>query len=483
MEHSQRKNGAWSIDENLACWLSTQAIAALPFDGEIDTGEIPLHWILSCQHRCRNPFTGAAEGGWGWTDLSGAVPDVDDTASALLALARCQKIWLDGRRRRNRDHRRGCRGSSLALGYTKLRWRLAHLLSRMGQNAVRPQHKRPDGPRVAVVAVVARSGPQPGRHGDPTWIRIFLKKNARSDSAWEPLWFGNESQPNESNPVYGTSKVLAAYRDFDRLDWRPAREAIAWLISNQNRDGGFGGGPTTGSSVEETALAIEALAPVSTSPAMRPALNRALDWLIDALEKKRTPPGQTDRPVFFETLVLRGPISANLRHRRLDSCSRHNEKTKKTSNFSSRNHRKNFPPRQKKTPLCRPTVYNKTMSQTPTPPSEQALQVPETRPLREQIRLEVDKLVEQLDRSEPIGRDRFETMGRELLGNLNLPTNYLGWTMVAIGSAFWRDQVAATPYNRRLLLLPHCIRDTRQCPARFNEWGLLCRDCGACETE
>jgi geranylgeranyl pyrophosphate synthase len=121
------------------------------------------------------------------------------------------------------------------------------------------------------------------------------------------------------------------------------------------------------------------------------------------------------------------------------------------------------------------------MSQTPPTPSEQALQVPETRDLREQIRLEVDKLVEQLDRSELIGRDRFETLSKELLENLNLPANYLGWTMVAIGSAFWRDQVAATPYNRRLLLLPHCLRDARQCPARFNEWGLLCRDCGACE--
>ena len=34
-----------------------------------------------------HPLTGAEPGGWGWTDLSGAVPDADDTAAALLALA------------------------------------------------------------------------------------------------------------------------------------------------------------------------------------------------------------------------------------------------------------------------------------------------------------------------------------------------------------------------------------------------------------
>ena len=32
------------------------------------------------------PFTGAEPGGWGWSDLSGAVPDADDTPGALLAL-------------------------------------------------------------------------------------------------------------------------------------------------------------------------------------------------------------------------------------------------------------------------------------------------------------------------------------------------------------------------------------------------------------
>ena len=44
-----------------------------------------LDWLLSCQHTKRHPFTGADPGGCGWSDLSGAVPDADDTPGAILA--------------------------------------------------------------------------------------------------------------------------------------------------------------------------------------------------------------------------------------------------------------------------------------------------------------------------------------------------------------------------------------------------------------
>merc|ERR1712023_458599 len=50
-----------------------------------------LDWLLGCQNLDRHPFTGAKPGGWGWSDLSGAVPDADDTPGALLAL----RYWAD----------------------------------------------------------------------------------------------------------------------------------------------------------------------------------------------------------------------------------------------------------------------------------------------------------------------------------------------------------------------------------------------------
>ena len=36
------------------------------------------------------------------------------------------------------------------------------------------------------------------------------------------------------------------------------------------------------------------------------------------------------------------------------------------------------------------------------------------------------------------------------------------------------------PFDRRLLLLPKCLRVEDKCPAPFDEFGLLCKQCGLC---
>ncbi len=73
-----------------------------------------------------------------------------------------------------------------------------------------------------------------------------------------------------------------------------------------------------------------------------------------------------------------------------------------------------------------------------------------------------------------------EALGRRVLEDLGLPEGYVGWTMVLLASAFWRDQVAAVPFSRRLLLLPHCLKHAEGCPADYDEFGLDCKRCGAC---
>ena len=55
--------------------------------------------------------------------------------------------------------------------------------------------------------------------------------------------------------------------------------------------------------------------------------------------------------------------------------------------------------------------------------------------------------------------------------------DYVG---VLLNNEVWRDQLATVPFERRLLLLPKCLRVEDNCPAPFDEFGLLCKQCGLC---
>lgn len=39
----------------------------------------------------------------------------------------------------------------------------------------------------------------------------------------------------------------------------------------------------------------------------------------------------------------------------------------------------------------------------------------------------------------------------------------------------------ATPYGKRILFLPHCLRNSRNCKAVQGEEGLVCKECGKCD--
>jgi geranylgeranyl diphosphate synthase type II len=106
--------------------------------------------------------------------------------------------------------------------------------------------------------------------------------------------------------------------------------------------------------------------------------------------------------------------------------------------------------------------------------------VPPELATREAIRSRCHEVAKQLDRSEPLDNQEAEAIVRRLLDEMNLSEGYLGWTMVAMYTAFWHDQVASVPFSRRLLLLPHCLKHAEGCPADYDQFGLDCRKCGAC---
>lgn len=106
--------------------------------------------------------------------------------------------------------------------------------------------------------------------------------------------------------------------------------------------------------------------------------------------------------------------------------------------------------------------------------------VPETLELRELMKAESEKFVEGLDCSNPFTKSTLEAWSRDLLNQMNQPEKFLGFMMVLIGNFFWKRQFLAIPFERRLLLLPHCLKHAEGCPAEYDEFGLDCEKCGAC---
>jgi len=295
---SVRPNGSWPIDTNLATWVTTLAVNALVSAGEDAGGLVSLPWLLGCQHREVHPFTNAQPGGWGWTDLSGAVPDADDTAGALLALAVLRKSADEGQRRLIDE--------SAAAG-------IGWLLDLQNRDGGWPTFCRGWGTmpfdRSGVdltahvlraltawkgVAAVWSGGAAARRERVVRRGLDYIGRQQRADGSWTPLWFGNQSHPEEENPVYGTGRVLLAYRDLGLAGSEPFRRGIAWLASHQGPDGGWGhhpipsGGMAEGmSSVEETAVAVEALLAGGSLPSLQRMIDTGLGWLVEAAQSNR----------------------------------------------------------------------------------------------------------------------------------------------------------------------------------------------------
>ncbi len=80
----------------------------------------------------------------------------------------------------------------------------------------------------------------------------------------------------------------------------------------------------------------------------------------------------------------------------------------------------------------------------------------------------------------PLAFVELEDEVSRLLETLTLPVCYREFLIVLINNEIWRAVVASIPFERRTLMLPPCLRDARSCKAEFDEYGLLCEQCGGC---
>jgi len=237
-----REDGSWPVDANLATWNTTQAIQSLA----AATGEVGalrcLDWLVGCQHRRVHPFTRAAPGGWGWTDLPGAVPDSDDTSGALLVL----RIMHASSSAENRTliDRSAAKGLRWLLGLQNADGGWPTFCRGWGRLPFDRSAADLTAHALRALAAWAESGLVARRRVGGAIERglRFLARTQRGDGSWVPLWFGNQYHPAEENPIYGTARVLLAYRDLGRLAAEPARRGLAWICASPNSDGGWGNG-------------------------------------------------------------------------------------------------------------------------------------------------------------------------------------------------------------------------------------------------
>ncbi len=302
--NSAREDGSWPIDTNLATWVTTLSIQALSGQGELtstiggNNQHATRHWLLNQQYQTEHPYTHAAPGGWAWTNLSGGVPDADDTAGALLALkALTQSIstdddnltkavkrgvqWLMDLQNKDGGIPTFCRGwgklpfdqSSPDLTAHSLRaWRVWRSLLSL-------KHQRH----------LDRASEKAVR---------YLLTTQCDNGTWIPLWFGNQYAKLQHNLIYGTSRVLRAPEDLfievnTKRSWHKARlRGLHWMLTSQHADGGWGGDVSTPSTIEETALAVETLScqsqDLSTDDYTRVAIERGCDWLIEHTDQGTT---------------------------------------------------------------------------------------------------------------------------------------------------------------------------------------------------
>jgi geranylgeranyl pyrophosphate synthase len=106
--------------------------------------------------------------------------------------------------------------------------------------------------------------------------------------------------------------------------------------------------------------------------------------------------------------------------------------------------------------------------------------MPQERAERDKVRAEAARRAAVFDRSRPLVRDLLQSMAETMLREMGLEEKYLGFAMVCLSNEFWRTQIQSIPFNRRLLLLPHCLKHAEGCPADYDEFGLDCKKCGAC---
>ncbi len=105
---------------------------------------------------------------------------------------------------------------------------------------------------------------------------------------------------------------------------------------------------------------------------------------------------------------------------------------------------------------------------------------PETSEQRRELRGLLEEFLKKHPHIAPVELRHLEGLAGQFLQEHSLPDSYRDWCMIFINNILWGKVIRRIPRERRLLMLPFCLRHSSKCEADYDEFGLLCKDCGRC---
>ena len=109
-----------------------------------------------------------------------------------------------------------------------------------------------------------------------------------------------------------------------------------------------------------------------------------------------------------------------------------------------------------------------------------SLDVPQEKSKRAHIRAQIETYFLENKEMPPVSYNDLYKFASLLIETEKWEERYHAFIMVCCGNAIWRPVIGAIPYNRRVFLLPQCLRNVSLCKAQQDELGLLCSECGSC---